>query len=162
MPLIVGIITHTPLWVWFVLAGLIFLGLRRTRTRQVHATSLMVTAGIFALLAASRLVMGHFAGPAVLGTLAGAIAAAAILFVVKPGSKATRLSDGTLQIEGEWFSLMLILAVFAANYGIAVLAAMDPVVGTGDNARFVYSFVNGLSATFMIGRTASYLRTQRA
>ena len=161
MQLVLGIITHTPVWVWFVLAGLIFLGLRRTRTRQVNATSLLIPAAIFALLAITRLVVGHFAGPVVLGTLAGAIAATAILFVLKPGSKATRLADGTFQIEGEWFSLTLILMVFAANYGIAVLAAMDPAVGTSDNARFVYSFINGLSAAFMAGRTLTYLRAQK-
>ncbi len=49
--------------------------------------------------------------------------------LVKPGRKARRIGPGRLLIEGEWFSLGLILAIFSVNYGIAVVSAINPEIG---------------------------------
>ena len=152
-----GILTNTPIWVWLVLAGLVYLGLKRTQTQELKVSRVLLPAVIFGFLAIARLVMGRFAEPAVLGTLAGLIAALALLMAVKPGRRARRISMDTLLIEGEWFSLGLILAIFTVNYGIGVVSAINPALAASDNLHFLYGFVNATSAGFMVGRAYAYL-----
>lgn len=157
----IGIVTHTPLWVWLILAGLVYLGLQRTRTRELSVPRIVVPAAAFVAIALIRLIMGRFAEPALLGTIAGLIAAFGLLMLVKPGRKARRIGPGRLLIEGEWFSLGLILAIFSVNYGIAVVSAINPDLGASDNLRFLYGFVNATSASFMMGRAIAYLNAER-
>ena len=157
-----AIVTNTPLWVWLILAGLIYLGLQRTRTRELSVARIVIPAAAFVAIAVTRLVMGRFAEPALLGTVAGIIAAFGLLMLVKPGSKARRIAPGRLLIEGEWFSLGLILAIFSVNYGIAVVSAINPVLAASDNLRFLYGFVNATSACFMMGRAIAYLNAKAA
>jgi len=158
----IGIITNTPLWVWLILAGLVYLGLQRTKTRELSMTRIVIPAALFGVLAITRLVLGRFAEPALLGTCAGLIAAFGLLMLVKPGRRARRLETGNIMIEGEWFSLGLILAIFTVNYGIAVISAINPALGSSDNLRFLYGFVNATSAGFMIGRAIAYLNAKAA
>ena len=155
-----GIVTHTPLWVWLILAGLVYLGLQRTKTRELSASRILIPAALFGLIAISRLALGHFAEPALLGTCAGLVVAFGMLMLVKPGRRARRTDAGTVLIEGEWFSLGLILAIFSVNYGIAVVSAIDPALASSDNLRFLYGFVNATSAGFMIGRAYAYLNAK--
>lgn len=155
-----GIVTHTPLWVWLILAGLVYLGLQRTKTRELSASRILIPAALFGLIAISRLALGRFAEPAVLGTCAGLVVAFGMLMLVKPGRRARRTDAGTVLIEGEWFSLGLILAIFSVNYGIAVVSAINPALASSDNLRFLYGFVNATSAGFMIGRAYAYLNAK--
>lgn len=157
-----GIATHTPLWVWLILAGLVYLGLQRTKTRELSTPRIIVPAALFGLLAVTRLSLGRFAEPAVLGTCAGLVVAFGMLMLVKPGRRAQRTDAGTVLIEGEWFSLGLILAIFCVNYGIAVVSAINPALGSSDNLRFLYGFVNATSSGFMIGRAYAYLNAKAA
>ncbi len=158
----IGIITHTPLWVWLILAGLVYLGLQRTKTRELSSLRIVIPAALFGLVAISRLVLGRFAEPALLGTCAGLVVAFGLLMLVKPGRRARRTGNGTVLIEGEWFSLGLILAIFSVNYGIAVVSAINPELANSDNLRFLYGFVNATSAGFMIGRAYAYLSAKAA
>jgi hypothetical protein len=157
-----GIATHTPFWVWIILAGLIYLGLQRTKTRELSVPRIIIPAAFFVSLAVIRLILGRFAEPAILGTVAGLVAAFGLLMVVKPGRQARRTAPGRLLIEGEWFSLGLILVIFSVNYGIAVVSAIDPVLAASDNLRFLYGFVNATSAGFMMGRAIAYLNAKAA
>ena len=77
----IGIVTHTPLWVWLILAGLVYLGLQRTRTRELSVPRIVVPAAAFVAIALIRLIMGRFAEPALLGTIAGLIAAFGLLML---------------------------------------------------------------------------------
>lgn len=158
MAYLVGILTNTPYWVWLIFAGLIYLGLRRTRTRETTHIGILIPAVIFGLIAVGKLALGQFAAPAMLGTLAGAVAATIMLLVVRPANKAAPLGDGKLLIEGEWFSLCLIVLVFSVNYAIAVMSAIAPLEAATENVRFTYGFINALSAGFMIGRAVIYFR----
>ncbi|MET3613657.1 hypothetical protein ABID16_001986 [Rhizobium aquaticum] len=158
----IGIVTHTPLWVWLILAALVYLGLQRTRTRELSVSRIIIPAALFVAIAVIRLVMGRFAEPALMGTVAGLIAAFGLLMLVKPGRKARRIAADRLLIEGEWFSLGLILAIFIVNYGIAVVSAINPDLGASDNLRFLYGFVNATSSCFMMGRAVAYLNTKTA
>lgn len=157
-----GILTHTPLWVWLILAGLIYLGLKRTRTRELTVSRILLPAALFGLVAAAKLALGHFAAAALYGSASGLVAALLLLLAVKPGRGARRISADTLVVQGEWFSLALILAIFSVNYAIAVVSAIDPMAAASIDVRFLYGFVNATSASFMIGRAFVYLKARPA
>jgi hypothetical protein len=162
MQLITGILINTPIWVWLILAALMYLGLLRTRTRETSSASILLTSSIFLAIAILKLTLGHFAATAVLGTVAGVVAAIILLSVVRPGKNAAWLASGNLQIQGEWFSLTLIMCVFLVNYGIAVTSAISPELAMSENVRFTSGFINALSSGFMVGRAFLYLRTAKA
>jgi hypothetical protein len=158
MQLITGILVNTPIWVWLILAALIYLGLRLTRTRETSAAGILLTSSIFLLIAVGKLIVGHIAATTVLGTVSGIVAASILLLVVRPGKYATGLASGKILIQGEWFSLVLIMSIFLVNYGIAVASALSPELAMSENIRFTSGFINALSSGFMVGRAYLYLR----
>jgi hypothetical protein len=157
MQMPIDILTHTPSWVWLVLALLVFRGLKRTKTREVSQNSLILLPAILTLLALRRLVMAGFDADVLMGTAIGIIAAFVILLSIKPARQTRRLPNGKLLLQGEWLSLGLLLVIFAANYIDGVLTAIDPATAASGPMQITWSFVNGLSVTFMVGRSIMHL-----
>lgn len=157
MQMPIDILTHTPGWVWLVLALLVFRGLKRTKTREVSQNSLILLPAILTVLALRRLVMAGFDADVLMGTAIGIIAAFVILLSIKPARQTRRLPNGKLLLQGEWLSLGLLLVIFAANYIDGVLTAIDPATAASGPMQITWSFVNGLSVTFMVGRSIMHL-----
>ncbi|MGR6467578.1 DUF6622 family protein [Rhizobium sp. PAMB 3182] len=157
MQMPIDILTHTPSWVWLVLALLVFRGLKRTKTREVSQNSLILLPAILTLLALRRLVMAGFDADVLSGTAAGIILAFVILLSIKPARQTRRLPNGKLLLQGEWLSLGLLLVIFAVNYVDGVLTAIGPAAAASQPMQITWSFVNGLSVTFMVGRSIMHL-----
>jgi hypothetical protein len=92
-----------------------------------------------------------------MGTAIGIIAAFVILLSIKPARQTRRLPNGKLLLQGEWLSLGLLLVIFAVNYVDGVLTAIDPTTAASGPMQITWSFVNGLSVTFMVGRSIMHL-----
>ncbi|MGR6432831.1 DUF6622 family protein [Rhizobium sp. PAMB 3174] len=157
MQMPIDILTHTPSWVWLVLALLVFRGLKRTKTREVSQNSLILLPAILTLLALRRLVMAGFDADVLAGTATGIILAFVILLSIKPARQTRRLPNGKLLLQGEWLSLGLLLVIFAVNYVDGVLTAIDPAAAASQPMQITWSFVNGLSVTLMVGRSIMHL-----
>lgn len=157
MPFLAAILAHTPFWVWIVLTALLALGLSRTRTGSRSFMSLILPALIFVVIALAKLTLNSFDLLMLAGTLAGGIVALALIALVQPARHTRRLADGLYLIRGEWLSLVIILAVFAANYAGAVMAATIPALAGSAALMLVTAAVNGFSAAFMAGRTLAHL-----
>lgn len=124
---IATIVSHTPFWVWPLLALLVALGLRATRPRTVTPGRLLVLPAIMFALSASAAFSGPQAG-FVLPVYGLALALGAALghavgrsSGARPGGKA-----GTIALPGEWWTLGLELATFAGRYAFAASAGFDP------------------------------------
>lgn len=152
MQFFTGMLINTPWWVWLILAGLTYLGYSRTKTRTSRPFMLVIPAFIIASILVLKLLMAHFAPAFLEAAAAGVLAGFILLAVARPDRGIRRLESGLVEIRGEWFSLCMFLAVFTANYTIAVLTVVAPDQMASGPAIFVPGFVNGLSATFMIGR----------
>lgn len=120
------IVTNTPLWVWPLMALVVWLGVLGLRPRTLPLWRL-------AILPAVGLVMSFVGiGQAVRPALA-LVAWLAALAIALPlgfgiGRRRTvrRLDDGRLEIAGGWFMLAFGLSIFVARYALGVVFGMAP------------------------------------
>ena len=128
--MILNIVQHTPFRVWFILAGLVALGLSQTRTREL---SLMrVTVLPFVLLALSLAGVANAFGvmPVALGTWLAGVTAALVLprHLLTARGASWSVATGRLHVPGSWLPLVLILGSFAIKYvagaGLAMHASL--------------------------------------
>lgn len=159
MQILTTIVLSTPIWVWPLLASLLWLGLGRTKTRDTSAVPLLIPPVIFGGIAIAKLALSGFALMPMFGTAGGIMVGALLVLWWRPASNTLRLADGRLRIQGEWISLGIMMLVFAANYSAGVVGSIAPQVVTGAEFQFGIALINGFSASLITSRTAAYLRT---
>ena len=120
-----GILTHTPWWVWLILLAVTALGLRDLRPRRLSPYGMAVLPLVSLVLA--LLGFMRFTPPL------SALAAWALLAVVgayvgvgRASRRQMTLVDGQIHVSGSWFSLGLGWAIFAVQYAQGVLNAIIP------------------------------------
>lgn len=126
--MIVNILTHTPLWVWLLLAALCALGWNQTRTRTLSLKRIVIVPLVMLVLAISSLSNAFGAHLAVLLTWFCSLACTALLI------RSLRLPSGhhydtqsqLFTVPGSFVPLILILSIFVTKYGLAIMLAMQP------------------------------------
>lgn len=137
------IISNVPVWVWPLLIGLLFLGLRATRERAV-SKAVLLSMPLLALLSVPTLM--HME-PTILvwtlyplgyaiGTYIGYIKQARWL-IADNGSRVT--------VSGEWLTLTSIMILFCANFVGGTISAMAPQIYT--SLGFVAAYLAILATT---------------
>ena len=130
------ILSHTPAYVWAILAFLVYRGVVASTDREVTINKLFIIPAVMLVLSLHDL--------AVKFGLGGMIMAAWTVGAVLSGGLAWRLSAarvvagaqaGRVRLRGSWLPLVLMMAVFCTKYIAAVLLAMNPAVHR--NAMFV-------------------------
>ena len=118
------ILTRTPIWVWAILAALIFLGTQSLRPRTVKRFTVVIAPIAFLILGltTSRGTIGFASwGFALLA------AASFTFFIWKPTSGARYVPEGDqLQMPGSVVPMILMLTIFLLNYIINVTLAVNP------------------------------------
>ena len=132
----IGILQHTPLWVWGLLAALVALGSTQIKTRQMtlRRAALMPVAMVGLSLFG---VLSSFGGHALpmLAWLAGAAVSVAGARACGAWSGAAwSQRDARFNVPGSWLPMALILTLFAIKYGVGVSLALHP--GLKDEALF--------------------------
>lgn len=143
------VLSHTPLWVWALLAALVALGLLQARDHvlprarvlaqplALGALSLVGAAGAFGLHA---LPLG--------GWLAGLALGAALNQPLRLPRQVQALPDGRFAVGGSWAPLGLLMLIFWLRYTLAVALAMVPALagqpGFVAAACLLYGTASGL------------------
>lgn len=154
---LLAIVSNTPAWVWLVLAALIWLGLARTRDREVGLRGLVLLPLILTASAASNLLGGGLA-VAILGGLGiGALFGLAAGISLERRHGATRLDRGRVRLPGEWTSLVVVLVVFLTRYAKVVIANIDPALTVSDGFEFTSAAVSGFFAAMLLSRAVMRL-----
>src|ERR1700750_906561 len=143
-----GIITHTPLWVWPLLAYLIWQGVKAMQPRTTAIWRALIVPAVFIVLGLSRLSFGHIAalGPWIAGAL--------VLLpvgILTPRPFEVDHETGLIKRPGSVFPLIRNIVVFALQYTVAVLAAIhadDLAIGA-----LIGRAVSGAMSGFFIGST---------
>jgi len=155
------IVSHTPGWVWLLLAGLVALGVSqmRNRTLGLRRASLfpLVMTGFSLWGATSVFGRSPLVGEAMWLWLLGAAATGALLALA---ASAARYDAGTrsFRVPGSWVPLVLIVTVFLARYIVSVRLAMHPdLVRDGSFVLPVATLYGAFSGIF-IGRAAQLWR----
>jgi high-affinity Fe2+/Pb2+ permease len=156
MEFAIGIMTHTPIWAWILLAYLIWQGIKAMQPRTGTIWRALIVPAIFIVWGLSRLGLSQQAGMA---SLFAWIAAALVLLpvgVLTPRPFEVDHTTGQIKRAGSIFPLIRNIIVFAAQYSVAVIAAIH----TDDRAMaaIIGRAISGATAGYFIGSAIALLR----
>lgn len=161
MQILITILVKTPVWMWPLLAALVWLGYSRTKIRDTSPIPLLIPPAVFTALVVVKLILSGFAPTLLFGTASGIVLGLLAVLWLKPARNTMRLPNGRLRIEGEWVSLGVMLLAFIANYAAGVIGSVAPQIATGPELQYTIALINGLSASLTTGRAYAYLRTKQ-
>jgi uncharacterized protein DUF6622 len=149
------ILTHTPIWVFPLFAYLVWLGIKAMRPRTVTIWRSLIVPVVFIVWGLSRL----FSRADVSGPLAAWLGAAAVLLAI--GLLTARPIEldhttGEIKRPGSVVPLIRNITVFALQYTVAVITAIDPHDAT--TAAIAGRAVSGGTTGYFLGRTIALLR----
>jgi hypothetical protein len=160
---VVAVLTHTPPWVWGLLAALMTLGLLQTRDQTVSPRRVLIqplALGALSIWSASSAFGMHAAVQPMwlLGMLLG--------MAVNRGLGLPRrvhvLGDGRYTVGGSWAPLALMLAIFALRYVVAASLAIMPLLASDAAFAAVASLLYGVPAGLLAARALRILGLARA
>ncbi|WP_307720826.1 MULTISPECIES: DUF6622 family protein [unclassified Duganella] len=157
--MIAQIVSHTPTYVWALLAFLLYRGALASRDRELAMRALFVIPVVMIGLSLSSM-NGHGAlGSGVwamwlLGVLPG------VVVTWRLGSGVPIVVDraaGTVRQRGSWLPLMLMIAIFCTKYAVAVTTAMHPELAQNPLFAATVTLLFGLFNGVFVGRLARYV-----
>ncbi|OWW20134.1 hypothetical protein AYR66_12145 [Noviherbaspirillum denitrificans] len=157
------IVTNTPVWVWFLLLGLVVVGITQSRSRHISLRRALILPVVMTGLSIAGTVSSFGAAPPVL--LAWSVAAGSVAWLVGrrpvPARTTYDPDTGLFYLPGSLFPLMLMLGVFLVKYIVGVLLAMQPsLVGSASFAVVVAILYGAMSGVFA-GRAARLWKISR-
>ena len=157
------ILSHTPLWVFGLFFGLVYLGYLQSRTRRVSRGRLIVLP--LAMLAWSLYsVWSTFdAHLTALAAWACAWVAVVAIALVRVPSRRASYDAATRQftVAGSWVPLALMMGIFFFKYAVAVVHAMKPGVLGTTTAVVVVAGTYGLFSGMFMARALRVLAVMK-
>ena len=156
----IRIVIHTPVWVFPLLAYLIWQGLRSRRPSTQPIWRMLIVPLVFFLLGLSRLVWGRDHGPEpLLAWLVAAGLFAALALSRCPQLLAVDRDKGEVTRPGSAMPLVRNLTVFSLQYAVTAATAMK--LEPHAAVAIIGHAVSGATAGYFAGRTAALLRRYR-
>jgi len=151
-----ALLQNTPLWVYLLLAYLVWQGLQSLRPRTQPVWRRLIVPLVFIALGLSRIVQGDGGGTLpLLAWLAAALVFAPLAVATGPRLLAVDRSKGLVTLSGSVFPLIRNVTVFVVQYAVAVAAARhldgQGVVAIAGRA------VSGATAGYFIGWSIVFL-----
>jgi len=163
MNTLLAILDHTPTSVWAVLAVLVLVGLRQTRTQTLSGGRVWLVplvAGIASLLGALR----GFAGAGELLTGTCWAVGAALGFVANRSLDLPRRvvanADGSFTIGGSLAPLVLLVTIFLVRYVTNVALAIQPALASNPAAAAIVAIGYGFTAGLLVARSRKIWATR--
>ena len=125
--MLIQILTHTPVYVWAILALLVYRGVVAMRDRDVEVRKLFIIPVIMLALSLQDIVAKF--GAAVRPLSAWAVGAAATLLLVWKFSRAgigAGATPGSVRVYGSWMPLAMMMSIFLTKYVTSVTLAVQP------------------------------------
>src|ERR1700759_4437563 len=149
MQFAIGVITHTPIWVWALLAYLVWQGIKAMQPRTSSIWRALIVPMIFIIWGLSRLGFGQRAS---LAPLLAWIAAALVLLpvgVLTPRPFEVDHLTGQIKRPGSISPLIRNLIVFGLQYTVAVLASLHS--DDRATAAIVGRAISGATSGYFLG-----------
>jgi hypothetical protein len=154
------ILTNTPLWVFALLAYLIWQGSQSLRPRTQPIWRMLIVPLVFFLMGLSRLVTARDRGiEPLLAWLVAAVLFALLALSLRPKLLAVDRKSGTVTRPGSSTPLARNITVFVLQYAVAVATAMkfEPHAAVA----IIGHAVSGASAGYFSGFAVALLRRYR-
>ena len=156
------ILTHTPMYVWVILAFLIVRGVIALRTREVAMNKLFIIPTVMAILSlvdvAAKFGLGGL-GFAVWA--ATALVTVALLATLGGARVAPTGTPGRVTVRGSAFPLVLMMAIFVTKYVSSIAVVLQPQLRADTGFTAVVCMLFGLFTGYFVGRLARDLRACR-
>jgi hypothetical protein len=160
MQLAIRILGNTPVWVFALLAYLIWQGCQSLRTRIQPIWRMLIVPLVFFMMGLSRLIMARDNGlQPLLAWFAAAVLFAALALSRGPRLLAVDRKNGRVTRPGSATPLVRNITVFLLQYGVAVATAMK--LEPHAAVTIMGHAVSGASAGYFSGWTAALLRRYR-
>jgi hypothetical protein len=161
--IVMQILRGTPIWVFPLFLGLIFLGYLQSKPRSVAQARVAILPAALGVFSLTR-VLAVF-GPDPVALLAWATGTAAALLLNRalkqPAGARWSAATGSFHVPGSWVPLALMMAVFFARYALAVALAMAPGLAHSAGFATAASFGFGLLSGLFLAR-ALWVWSQRS
>ncbi|SFC26306.1 DUF6622 family protein [Collimonas sp. OK412] len=162
------IISHTPTWVWALLAFLVYRGVVASADREVTLKKVSIIPLVMLALSWQGIAATFGVTPLTVGCwLASAGIAAALNWQLFRKDRIVAYPErGVLFQRGSWLPLALMMAIFVTKYAVAVLLAIQPPLA--HNAVFaaaicaLYGVFNGMFIGRLLRIVALYRNAQPA
>lgn len=161
------IISHTPTYVWALLAFLVYRGVLASRDREVALSKLAIIPLVMLGLSLSSLSAQGALGAGVWTVwLGGMLAGAALVYNFSKHAVLVNRSAGTVLQRGSWTPLALMLAIFATRYAVAVATGLQPALvhslpfATG--VTLLFGIFNGVFLGRLARQAQAWLRSPAA
>lgn len=153
------ILTHTPLWVWILLAYLIWQGMQAMQPRTTPIWRALILPLVFIVWGVSRIGFGYQASAWLLVAWIAAALTLLPLGVLTPRRFDVDHKTGEIIRPGSAFALIRNLIVFSLQYAVGVISAID----ASDRALaiIVGRAISGATAGYFIGSTVALLIAYR-
>jgi hypothetical protein len=163
-PQMIGpILARTPTWVWFLLAGLLWLGIgmlrgktigaRRAAIMPVAMTGLSLWGMISAFSQSST-----YGYVLLVWAVAAVVLAAAVGMMAPPRGTSYNPQDRSFTVPGTWVPLVLILGIFLVKYVVGVEVAMNPALAHDGSYSLTYGAIYGVFSGIFTGRSIRLAR----
>lgn len=161
------IISHTPVYVWALLAFLVYRGVLAAQDREVSLLKLFIIPVVMLVISLAGMNGHGVLGAGVWGVwLTGMLATVAVTWTAGNGEIVANRAAGTVLQRGSWTPLALMLAIFATKYTVAVLSAMHPELQRQMSFVVAVSALSGVFNGVFVGRllrcVAAYVRRPAA
>jgi hypothetical protein len=160
MQVAIRILTNTPVWVFPLLAYLIWQGWQSRRPRTRPIWRMLIVPLVFLLMGLSRLVMARDNGlEPLLAWFVAALLFAALALSRGPQLLAVDRQNGTVTRPGSSIPLVRNTTIFAPQYAVAVATAMK--LQPHAAVAIIGHAVSGASAGYFSGWAVALLRRYR-
>jgi hypothetical protein len=148
------ILQHTPLWVFGLFIGLIFLGYSQTRTRKISTRRLAILPIAMLCLSASGVWSTFGASPlGFIVWLSGiSIMLAIFAWLEYPKDIVYSSNEQIYTIPGSWIAFTLIMLIFFTKYTVAVLLIRNSALHQSSFFIFGICTLYGLSSGWFFAR----------
>ena len=121
------VFTHTPPWVWLILAVLVLLGLKQAADHTVSAGRLLAQPLVMGALSLQSAIAAFGLHPwVIVGWSLGVAVGVALSRWLGLAHRVTVQADGRFRIAGSWAPMALLMLIFWLRYAIVVALAVAP------------------------------------
>jgi hypothetical protein len=156
---LIGLIRHTPIWVWVLFIYLILRGIKALQTREVTVQKLFYIPVIFLVWGVYGVFrettwMAFTLLALIIGLLFGGIIGAMLSHAT--GKPTPSGNCNTIIRPGSVLPLIFMLLAFAAKYTLSVSVALHPKLIDSLSFNLIHGAISGLSAGIFWGSMLVY------
>lgn len=124
--MLLQILTHTPIYVWAILALLVYRGIAASRDREMPISKLFIIPAIMLALSLQDLSARFGLGALTMAAwTVAAVAGAALTWTLATARTTRGATAGSVMVRGSWIPLIMMMSVFVTKYTVAVLLAIN-------------------------------------